>query len=402
MAFSTRLNWDQKENALTRLLSRKLHAGAAVLDLTESNPTCAGFQYDADAVLGAMRDRRALLYQPSAKGLEEARAAISSYYADHGVRVDTSRILLTSGTSEAYSYLFKLLADPGDEILVPRPSYPLFEHLAGLESVRLRQYPLFYQEGWWLDGEALRRVIGPRTRAIVALNPNNPTGSFLKQPEVDTLANLCREHDLAVICDEVFSDFVLDDRRGRLRTLAARDDFPSVSLNGVSKMLGLPQMKLGWMVVNGPEVWRDAARRRLEWVADSFLSVGAPVQHAAARWMSLRPAFQMQVMERLRTNLAALRQAIAEQPLCGLLHVEGGWYATIRLPRVRGEEEWVIGLLDAGDVYVQPGYFFDFESEAHVVVSLLTPPARFVEGVRRMMKHVESCCDRMGGKFLQE
>jgi len=397
LAFSTRLDWEQRENALTRLLSRKREAGAAILDLTESNPTGAGFQYDAEAVLEALRDPRALHYEPSPEGLAEARAAVSRYYADCGVQVDPERVLLTASTSEAYAFLFKLLADPGDEILVPRPSYPLFEHLAGLESVRLRQYPLYYQDGWWLNPEGLRQAIGQRTRAILALNPNNPTGAFLKGGEVDALANLCRECDLTLICDEVFSDYVLDERPSRLRTLAARDDFPSVSLNGLSKMVGLPQMKLGWMVLNGPVAWRDAAKHRLELVADTFLSVSVPAQHAASRWLSLRPALQAQVIERLRSNLAALRQAIEEQRLCGLLHVEGGWYATIRLPRVQSEEEWVIAFLQAEDVYAQPGYFFDFESEGHVVVSLLTPPARFSEGVRRMLRRVKSSCDRIRG-----
>ena len=277
--------------------------------------------------------------------------------------VDASRVLLTSSSSEAYSLLFKLLCDPGDEVLVPGPSYPLFEFLAALDSVKVVQYPLHYHEGWWLDVEALRAAVSPRTRAIVTVHPNNPTGSFTKPKEMDSLA----EMGLPIISDEVFLDYGL---KQSFASLASESRVPVFALGGFSKALGLPQMKLGWIIHNGS----SEVRSRLSLIADTYLSVGAPVQHAAAKWFALRPVFQKAMMERLRGNLARVPEALG---------VEGGWYAILRLPATRGEEEWGLDLLEAG-VLVQPGYFYDFENEPYAVVSLLTPADMFQEGVRRI------------------
>jgi aspartate/methionine/tyrosine aminotransferase len=295
------------------------------------------------------------------------------------------RILLTASTSEAYGFVFKLLADPGDEILVPRPSYPLFDFLAALDSVRAVQYPLVYDGGWAIDFEALRSSITDRARAVVIVNPNNPTGSFLKRAELDELLGLCRRHGLAIISDEVFSDYGFDEDRERVRSLIDVNDVLAFSLNGLSKVAGLPQMKLGWIVASGPEDLRKLAFERLELIADTYLSVGAPVQWAASSLLEASGGIQRQILERVRGNLANLRRQIGNDSPWRVLDVEGGWYAIVRAPLIHSEEEWVLTLLDRDNVLVQPGFFFDFESEAFLVLSLLTKPEVFDEGVRRIV-----------------
>ena len=382
MKFSSRLDWAIGPNPLTRLLHHKRSSGAAILDLTESNPTAAGLAYRPDLVLEALADPRAMLYEPAAAGILAARSAVSEYYSG---RVLPQRILLTASTSEAYGWLFKLLADPGDEILTPRPSYPLFDFLAALDSVRAVQYPLFYHDGWSIDFDALAARITPRTRAIVTVNPNNPTGSFLKRAELESLAALCRRHDLAIISDEVFSDFGFRDDPERVRTLTEVEDVLTFSLSGLSKVAGLPQLKLGWIVAGGPEPLREQAFQRLELIADTYLSVGAPVQWAAGALLAAREEIQHQILARVARNLETLRMHIGADSPWQALDIEGGWYAVIQAPRIHSEEEWVLTLLDQDNVLVQPGFFYDFESEAFLVLSLLTPPEIFAEGVRRII-----------------
>jgi len=384
--FSSRLNWDTPPNPLAKLLAEKRASGAAILDLTESNPTAAGFNYPADRILNALADPRSLCYEPAPAGILAARSAVSGYY---GGRVETGRILLTASTSEAYGLLFKLLADPGDEVMVPRPSYPLFDFLAALESVRVVEYPLVYHCGWSVDFDALARQITPRTRAIVVVNPNNPTGSYLKKSELSELADLCRRHELAIISDEVFSDYALTDDRGRVASLVDVNDVLTFSLSGLSKLVGLPQLKLGWIVTSGPLEDRDRAVDRLELIADTYLSVGTPVQWAAAGLLALRESMQTQILGRARANLTYLRSQIGPDSPWRVLEVEGGWYAVIQAPRIHSEEDWVLTLLGEDDVLVQPGFFFDFESEAFLVVSLLTPSGIFQEGIRRILARAD-------------
>jgi alanine-synthesizing transaminase len=380
--FSSRLDWAAGPNPLARLLHDKRSAGAEILDLTESNPTAAGFDYPAELVLAALQDPRAMRYQPAPAGIIEARAAISEYYS---CRIPVDRILLTASTSEAYGFLFKLLANPGDEVLAPRPSYPLFDFLAALDSVRVVQYPLVYERGWAIDFEALRTRITPRTRAIVTVNPNNPTGSFLKKAELAQLTALCRAHDLAIIADEVFSDYGFEDDAARVRSLIEVDDVLTFCLSGLSKVAGLPQLKLGWMVAGGPESMRKQAFDRLELIADTYLSVGAPVQWAAAALLASREEIQRQIIERARRNLAMLRSRISPDSAWQVLDVEGGWYVVIQAPRIHSEEDWVLTLLEQDNVLVQPGFFYDFEKEAFLVLSLLTPSEIFGEGVQRIL-----------------
>jgi alanine-synthesizing transaminase len=381
--YSSRLRWDLAPNRLTRLLDERRSAGAAILDLTESNPTAAGFAYPSDQILAALADPRALTYQPAAAGMPSARAAVSEYYAG---RVDPGRILLTASTSEAYAFVFKLLADPGDEVLVPRPSYPLFDFLAALDAVRVVQYPLAYHSTWTIDFDALARSISPRTRAIVLVNPNNPTGSFLKQTELAPLIALGREHNLALISDEVFSDYALDpDRPQFVRSLTEVSEVLTFSLSGLSKVAGLPQLKLGWIVTGGPTHEREQAFERLELIADTYLSVGAPVQLAAPTLLGLRTQLQNQILARARANRAFLQSQIGPRSPWRLLETEGGWYAILEAPRIQSEEEWVLSLLANDAVLVQPGFFFDFEKEAFLVLSLLTPEEVFRAGVRRIL-----------------
>jgi hypothetical protein len=382
--FSSRFPRDFQHNQLTRTISGLRRAGAAILDLTASNPTQAAVRYPPE-VLRAFDDERLLIYEPTPAGAPEPRAAICNYYLSRGVTVEPERVLLTASTSEAYAYLFKLLTDPGDHILVPRPSYPLFECLAAMESVELRSYPLSCHGGWAMDLDALTGVITDRSRAIIVVNPNNPTGNFLKKAELDSLVRLCAERELVLISDEVFSDYGFESDPQRVTTLANVKDCLAFSMSGLSKIAGLPQMKLGWIVAAGPADLRAEALERLEWIADAYLSVGTPVQHAAARLLAAGESIQQQIRERTWANLQFARQTLAGTSV-NSLPVEGGWYLPLQVPRIRSEEQWALDLLSQCHVLVQPGFFYDFETEAFLVVSLLAEPAVFEEGLRRVAR----------------
>jgi alanine-synthesizing transaminase len=376
--FSSRFRWDIHPNRLTELLREKGRTGTRVLDLTESNPTHAGLAYPAE-VTAALADRRVLQYEPAAAGAPEARAAVARYYAARGKRIEPDRILLTASTSEGYAYLFKLLCDPGDQVLVPRPSYPLFEFLATMENVEARQYPLAYHGEWSIDREALAAAITDRTRAIVLVNPNNPTGSYVKRAELEWLEKL----GLPLISDEVFSDYAFAPDAARVESLPDTTGTLSFSMSGLSKVAGLPQMKMGWIAVSGPAEARRETMEKLEWIADTYLSVGTPVQCAAAALLDAGMEVQRQIRARTADNLAWARQALAGSA-AGVLPVEGGWYLTIRMPRTRSEEGWALELLDRDNVLVQPGFFYDFETEAFLIASLLTAPGIFREGMERL------------------
>ena len=388
--FSRRFHWDFRTNRLTLALEAMRREGVRILDLTESNPTRAGFEYPPE-IVRAFDDPRMLVYEPSPAGAMEAREAVASYYAARGERVETERILLTASTSEAYAWLFKLLCDAGDHVLVPRPSYPLFEFLANLESVKVRQYPLAYQGGWSIDLDSLAAAVSQRTRAVVLVNPNNPTGSYVKRAELETLSRLCAQRRVALISDEVFSDYALGEAADaeRVATLAGVEECLAFSMSGLSKVAGLPQMKLGWIVTSGPAKLRAEAMEKLEWIADTYLSVSTPVACAAAKLLASGVLVQRQIRERTAGNLAVAREALAGSA-AGILAVEGGWYITVRMPRIRGEEDWAIHLLSQESVLTQPGFFYDFESEAFLIVSLLTVPEVFREGIARLRRVVES------------
>ena len=379
--FSSRLNWSLPVTRFASLVDQKRSQSETILDLTESNPTAAGLVYPGESIVRALGDARALRYEPRPAGLDVARAAVSEYYAG---RVAPERILITASTSEAYAFLFKLFCDPGDEVLVPRPSYPLFEFLAALESVRVVHYPLVYYRDWSIDLEALASSVTSRTRAIVIVNPNNPTGSFLKEDELKPLMQLCRARNLAIIADEVFTDYAWEADPRRISSLVDTEEVLSFSLSGLSKVAGLPQLKLGWMVANGPAFERAQALQNLELIADTYLSVGTPVQWAAASLLETRAPIQKQILNRVRGNRDFLASQIGPESPWRLLHTEGGWYAILQAPRVRSEEEWALTLLEQDNVLIQPGFFFDFEAEAFLVMSMLTRSEVFREGVRRI------------------
>jgi alanine-synthesizing transaminase len=388
--FSNRFKWSLEPNRFARLIEEKKRAGARILDLTESNPTRAGLDYPAEEILGALAQPPAMLYEPAPRGLPVAREAVAGYYAERGFDVDPERIHLTASTSEAYSFLFKLLADQGESVLVPQPSYPLFEFLAALEGVELRPYELHYVHaaGWSIDFDSVEKSVAPNTRAIILVSPNNPTGSFTKLREVERLNAICARHDLALIADEVFGDYGFADDESRVGSLVSNDSALTFVMSGLSKVLALPQMKLGWIVTNGPAGPRDEAIERLDFIADTFLSVSAPVQHSARAWLRLRQSMQEQILDRVRSNLNWLGGGAEESPL-RLLSVEGGWYATLELPRQFTEEEWALTLLEKDDVLVHPGYFFDFPREAFLVLSLLPRAETFREAVNRILARVE-------------
>jgi alanine-synthesizing transaminase len=372
--FSRRIPWSLETNEYSRLLEAKRQSGVRILDLTESNPTRAQIDYP-EGLLQALSDERGLRYQPLPAGMVQAREAVAAL---EGVPVE--RVLLTASTSESYSYLFKLLCDPGDRVLVPRPSYPLFEFLATLESVEVAQYSLRFDSGWSIDFESVRALVTPRTRAILLVNPNNPTGSFVKPEEVEELARLCAERDLALVSDEVFSCYPLDTSSAPASWNEVERHSLVFRLNGLSKMAGLPQMKLGWIIVGGPESLRHEAFERLELIADTFLSAGTPVQHALPALFEAGASVREQIQQRTARNLEWLRSVADPLP------VEGGWCAILHLPETHDEYEFVLALLEEDGVLVQPGFFYDFEAEGYLVLSLLTPEADFREGVSLILK----------------
>ncbi|HMA36906.1 MAG TPA: pyridoxal phosphate-dependent aminotransferase [Chloroflexia bacterium] len=387
MRFSDRTAWNLAGNPWSARVAAKRQAGVPLLDLTDSNPTRCDFDY-THAGLEALADPAARHYRPAARGAPAARDAVAAYYAAHGIAVDPGAVILTASTSEAYSYLFKLLADPGDTILAPTPSYPLFDYLAGLDGVRLVPYPLRYDGAWFLDFAALAAALPARARAVILVHPHNPTGVFLKTGERDRLVAFCRAHDLAIICDEVFLDYGYAPDPARAPSLAGTTAVLTATLSGLSKLAGLPQVKAGWMVLSGPAAVREEALRRAEVIADTYLSVSTPVQLALPRLLESGAALRAQIRARLRANRATLDRLLAgDQPLQAL-PAEGGWYATLQVPALRTEEAWTLTLLEADDLLVHPGYFFDFPSGCLLVLSLLPPPAVFTTGVTRLIARV--------------
>ena len=385
--FSNRLPAHAEINALSQAVAAVRGAGADLIDLTESNPTRAGFEYPAD-LLSDLGDEKSFRYDPEPFGSLSARAAVADDFARRGVTVDPASIVLSASTSEAYSWVFKLLCDPGTGVLVPRPSYPLFEHLTQLESVRAVPYELRYHGRWEIDFESVAAA-PPETKAVLLVSPNNPTGSYVSRAEADGLAALCAERGWALVADEVFAEYPLD--RSAAVTEVVRDTTVlSFTLGGASKSLGLPQVKIAWMLVGGPPHVSARALAGLEIIADTFLSVSTPVQVALPRLLSRGRVVRDAIRERLARNLATARDLARRYPSCDLLPVEGGWSAVIRVPAVRGEDALVIDLVRREHVLVHPGYFFDFPHEAFVVMSLLPPEAAFADGLERLLRLASS------------
>lgn len=394
-----------ERNRYTDVIDTARARGARLLDLTASNPTRVGLKYDSAAILDALRSERALDYDPQAKGLLVARQSVAKYYetlaygerevadnvstTDAGSKhatVDPERIVLTASTSEGYSYVFRLLCNAGDEVLVPKPSYPLFEFLADLQDVKLVPYPLIYDHGWQMDFPSMEKAVTSRTRAVVIVHPNNPTGSYVKASELAPLNAFCREHGLALVVDEVFLDYALNDTEHA--SFVWNRDVLTFTLSGLSKISALPQMKVAWMVTSGPENEVEAAIGRLEVIADTYLSMNAPVQWAIPALLEQRRDIQKQLLGRARNNLVELDRQLAAQSACQRLVVEGGWYAVLRVPVTRSDEELAIELVKEKSVLVHPGHFYDFPRDGYLVLSLIGEETEFRCGVEGILEWV--------------
>lgn len=382
--FAGRTDWILTPNRFTEALDQVRRSGASILDLTISNPTRAGLTYNEAAILDSLRNTKSLDYDPQPKGLLTAREAVAAYYRQRGERVDPESLVLTTGTSEAYAFVFRLLANPGDEVLVAKPSYPLFDFLADLQNVKLVPYSLIYDHGWQIDFHTLEQAITEKTRAIVLVHPNNPTGSYVIAEERERLNKLCAEHQLALIVDEVFLDYSHDG--SRRHSFISNNNALTFTLSGISKISALPQMKLAWIAVSGPDAHRQGAIERLEVIADTYLSVSAPVQWAAAALLEQRKAIQPQLINRVRENLTELDRQLTQQEICTRLAVEGGWYAVLRVPVIRSDEELAVDLLRECGVLVHPGHFYDFPQDGYLVLSLISRVEEFREGISRLLR----------------
>jgi aspartate/methionine/tyrosine aminotransferase len=382
--FSARTAWDTSETELARAIIERRERGLPLLDLTASNPTHCGFVYDEVAILSPLARREALVYDPDPRGITQARKAVAKYYVDHGAIVDPEQLCLTTSTSEAYSFLFRLLCDPGDEVLIAQPSYPLFDFLAQIENVRLVPYPLFYDHGWRMDAEALRSQImaqiTSKTRAIGLVHPNNPTGHFTKDVERAELEELCSEHGLALIVDEVFLDYGVGGHAGRSFACGPHPVLTFV-LSGLSKIAALPQMKAAWIAAFGPKPELGQALGRLEIIADTFLSMNAPVQCALSEWLAGRERLQAQISARVEENLRRLDSLLSSQTMVSRLEVEAGWYAVLRVPALESGEDLALRLIRDHGVSIHPGYFFGFGGDSWLVVSLLAQVSEFTGGI---------------------
>jgi alanine-synthesizing transaminase len=391
--FSTRIPSDLRQNRLAETLADLKRTNQPFIDLTASNPTRAGISYARD-LLTPLADPRGLVYAPEPLGVREARQAVATDFERRRLKVTEEQIALTASTSEAYSLLFKLLCAPGDEILIPRPSYPLFDHLSRLDAVSAVPYDLEYHAKWSVDVSSLERGFTAKTRAVLLVSPNNPTGQFIDRSEMTAIAALCREHDAAVISDEVFADYELGSPGAPSGLLLEGIDVVGFTLGGLSKAIGLPQAKLAWIVLSGPADSVADARARLELACDTYLSVSTPIQLAAAELLERGAAVRHQIQTRVRDNYRTLHARAGEVPSCELLHAEGGWYGVLRVPSIVSEEDLVVTLLAEDHVLVHPGYFFDFPHESFLVVSLLPPAEQFSDGVSRILSRFDHVSDR--------
>ena len=381
--FSDRTAWNLEPNPLSKALADRLSSGKPVIDLTESNPTRCGFHFEVEKILGALRHPASMNYDPVPQGLLAARNAVVDYYRSRNCAVNVNDIFLATSTSEAYSFLFRTFCNPGDEVLIPQPGYPLFNFLADIQDVATVPYPLIYDYGWQIDFQALRRAITPRTRTIVVVNPNNPTGHFSKPDDMDRLNQICLEGDLAIIADEVFLDFSLG--KDIPPTFASNNKALTFTMSGLSKISGLPQMKVAWLIATGPEALKQQAIARLEMIADTYLSMNTPMQLALPVLLELRHNFQPQCIARTRNNLAQLDKLLATQELCSRLNLEGGWYAVFKVPVTRGDDDLTLELLNTHGVYVHPGHFYDFPVDGYLVVSLITLEQPFATGIEALV-----------------
>ncbi|MBP9854402.1 MAG: pyridoxal phosphate-dependent aminotransferase [Candidatus Omnitrophica bacterium] len=385
--FSRRTNWDRQTNTITSLYDQLKRDGREIIDLTVSNPTACGFKYPQQEILLPLSKLENLTYAPDSHGLLDARRAVAQLYAQNGIDVSIENIFLTASTSEAYSYLFRLLTDPDDIVLFPSPSYPLFQFLGEINDVRVEFYPLVYEDGWHIDMDALIKQLNSKVKAIVLVNPNNPTGNYVSSQEFERLNHICSSRNISLLSDEVFFDF--HHTKIQPMSLAGNKKVLSFTMNGVSKMLGLPQMKLSWIILNGPDELVMEARQRLEIISDTFLSVNTPVQNAFASWLPFKENIQNQIRERITENFSWLKNEMSKLKGSRLLHSQGGWYAVLSISDYKTEEEWVTKLLLKYHVFVHPGFFYDFDDGTFLIVSLLPDFEKFKEGMLRILSRIE-------------
>ena len=381
--FSSRTAWPSHRNPLSLLLEEKRRKKTEILDLTESNPTKCAFRFYGPEVLEPLSNPKNLSYDPDPRGLLEAREAVCRYYAEKNIVLKPEQVFLTAGTSEAYGFLLQLVADAGDEALAVEPGYPLFETLAGLSGVSLKKFASVYEESWRLDINSLEQAFTARTKALFIVHPNNPTGHFISSREREAIHDLCGRKGCALIVDEVFLDHAWG-LRDTPASFAGQNDGLTFTLSGISKVLGLPQMKLSWIVVSGPEALRDEAMRRLEFIADTTLSVNTPAQRALGAWMRTRREAVNEINERAKTNFHYLKETASSVPTSALLDAEGGWYAVWQGPLSMNDEHFALRLLQDRNVLVHPGFLFDFPQENFLVLSLLPPALLFREGVQSL------------------
>jgi aspartate/methionine/tyrosine aminotransferase len=386
--FACRTDWDLSANRYSLALASARRDGRALLDLTASNPTTVGLHFERERILRSLQHPQALQYEPAPKGILPARQAVAAYYAGSGIALSPEQIILTVSTSEAYSYCFRLLCDPGDEVLVPSPSYPLFDFLADIQDVKLVPYELVYDHGWQIEFESLRGAITPRSRAVMVVHPNNPTGHFTRNWELERLNSFCRDHELALVADEVFLDYGLTDEAPS--SFAANQGALSFTLSGLSKICALPQIKVAWIAVSGPRELVRTALDRLEVIADIYLSPNAPVQWAIPELLATREGIQRQLRERTLHNLRELDAQLATANMTTRLAFDAGWYAVLRTPATRSDEDVAIALLDQEGVLVHPGHFFDFPGAGYLVVSLIASENDFREGVTRILRAIDA------------
>jgi alanine-synthesizing transaminase len=390
--FSRRTAWNLAPNRYTEALEEHRRAGRELLDLTASNPTTVGFTFREDELLRSFTHREALTYQPAAQGLLSAREAVVAHYTGKGSHVSVEDLILTTSTSEAYSFVFRVLCDSGDAVLVPAPSYPLFDFLGDLNDVKLMTYELVYDHGWQIDFESLRIAMEQaqnksiRCRAVLVVHPNNPTGSCVTLDEVAELGRICSANEMAIIADEVFLDYSLSDRAPF--TFSANNEALTFTLSGLSKISCLPQMKVAWVATTGPEPLKREALARLAVIADTYLSMNAPSQLAVPTMLRERHNIQPQVMQRVRSNLAELDVQLARQTLCRRLAVEGGWYVVLRVPVLGSDEELAVALLRNTGVLLHPGHFYNFPGDGYLIASLITPAREFSEGIGRLLAFI--------------
>jgi aspartate/methionine/tyrosine aminotransferase len=389
--FARRTDWNLSANCYSRAVEAARRGDRPLFDLTASNPTTVGFEFERERILLALQHPQALEYEPTSKGILPAREAVAGYYAERGVRLSPERIILTVSTSEAYSYCFRLLCDPGDEVLVPSPSYPLFEFLADIQDVKLVPYELVYDHGWQIEFESLGGVITPRSRAIMVVHPNNPTGHFTLQWELERLNALCREHELALVADEVFLDYGLTDDAVEAPPLsfAANEGALTFTLSGLSKICALPQIKVAWIAASGPPEVVCAALDRLDVIADTYLSPNAPVQWAIPELLETCHAIQEQLRDRVLHNLRELDAQLGMVKMTTRLALDAGWYAVLRIPASRSDEEVAIALLEQESVLIHPGHFFDFPGAGYLIASLIAPEEDFREGFGRVLRAID-------------